>query len=165
MVNMNLKSLVVVILRLYALYLTFAGLRNLIVTDSIMMLTWVGSLIVPGILLWLFANLLAKLITRKLPEDISLGALDITDCYTITLLIAGLYCVLANSFNLLHWVYYIFKMAASASNDSWKSATNFRYILTSLVPFICGIMLILNAKKWAAKLMKLHNKKELVNGK
>ncbi|MCF6176149.1 MAG: hypothetical protein L3J71_10320 [Victivallaceae bacterium] len=160
---MNLKSLVVVILRLYALYLIFFGLRNLIVTDSIMMLIWFSSLVVPGMLLWLFATLLAKLITRKLPQDISLGSLDTADCYTVTLLMFGLYCVTANLSNLLYWGYYIFKMAASVSNDSWKSGTNFRYILSNLVPFIFGIMLIFNAKAWSSKLMKFHNRSELVN--
>ena len=164
---MNLHSLVVVVLRILVLkflvdtVITF--LPQLIMSGqtfgsspfaepiSFVYILFIAALITGAIMIWSIAPSLARRITAGLPADLSFGALSPVDCYSITFLGVGLWLVATHFAPLLNWSHYIFRLAATdapAGADSFNEVNGYD-ISASVLPFIIGIVLFLNGRKWA----------------
>lgn len=169
---MNLQSLVVVILRLLSLnfllqvsyqmapqLLRYTELSQQVRGDefqSLLLLPWllVVGLILSAIFLWVFASSIARLVTRGLPPELSFGTLSLIDCYSIVFIGLGVYYI-ANHFpQVLNWTHYLLRMAASYPGDTWKEKVRWYDVSQAVIPFIIGIVLFVNGRKWAFALAR-----------
>lgn len=175
---MNLQSLVVVILRLMALdfllrvavqltpqMLSFLRLserspQGESLVQAALPVLVLGALVVSAVLLWTLAPRIARLVTRRLPQDISFGAMSLVDCYSIAFIGVGLLYIASGLPQVLNWGHYVLKMAASMSGDSWKEQVNFYYVSQAFLPFIVGILLFINGRSWAVALARRQEKTE-----
>lgn len=112
------------------------------------------GLIGGGILLWVFAQSLARLVTRGLPAELSFGPLSLADCYSLVFIGVGIYYLAGHFSPILNWTHYLIKMAATHSDDSWKQEIKWYDVSNAAVPFVMGIILFVNGRKWAVALAK-----------
>jgi hypothetical protein len=169
---MNLQSLVVVVLRLMALdfllqvvvqstpqIIRFAERYQHSPLDnspSLWVLPWllVIGLIVSAVLLWVLALPIARLVTRGVSQDISFGALSLVDCYSIAFMGVGLFYIASRLPQVLNWMHYLLKTAASSSGDSWKEGVGWYDGSQVFISFIVGVVLFVNGRRWAAALAR-----------
>ncbi|HEX7862624.1 MAG TPA: hypothetical protein VF773_19980 [Verrucomicrobiae bacterium] len=169
---MSLRSLVVVSLRIIALkfllniFLTVVpqlvllehSTQSMPLTNpfSITFIVVLAALITGACMLWSLALPLAQRITRGLPPDISFGALARVDCYTIAFLAIGLWLTAVHFPHVLNWSHYLFRLAATGPTPGEEaiSQVNKYEIFSSVLPFIIGILLFLNGRKWSHKLAR-----------
>ena len=169
---MNLQSLVVFVLRLMALdfllrvavqltpqilqFLRLYPRSPLDDSPSFVALPWLvlGGLIVSAVLLWVLALPIARLVTRRVPQDLSFGAMSLVDCYSIAFMGVGLFYIASHLPQVLNWTYYLFKAAASTPGNSWKEGLSGYDISQAFIPFIVGVVLFVNGRRWAVALAR-----------
>jgi hypothetical protein len=167
---MNLQTLIVVILRLMSLnfllqvaigsaprILHFIEIYQHAPSDdlrSLLVLPWlvVVGLIISAILLWVFALPIARLVTRGVPHDLSFGALSLVDCYSIAFVSVGLFYIASHLAQVLNWTHYLFKAAASKPGNTWKEGFSWYEVSQAFIPFIVGVVLFVNGRRWAVTL-------------
>lgn len=167
---MNLQSLIVVVLRLMALdfllrvavqltpqILQFFRLYEQSPLDgsrSSMVLPWfmLVGLIVAAVLLWFLALSIARFVTRGVSHDLSFGAMSLVDCYSIAFMAVGLFYISSHLPQVLNWGHYLFKAAASRAGDSWKEGVEWYQVSQAFIPFIVGVVLFVNGRRWAVAL-------------
>ena len=168
---MNIKSIVVIILRMYSLNFLFIGVVRTVsflavIGDSsfcpkvFISYMAIAVLFLVGISFWVFAHSFANLITSKLPENIEIGTFDLTNSYTIAFLLLGLFFAVSKCPGVLYWTGHIFQLIASRLDYSWKKDVSFYRVLADVIPFVLGLMMIFNARCWAKKLEKYHERAE-----
>ncbi len=173
---MNIKSLIVVVLRLMALnfliqvavQLTPQVLQYLRLYersplhDSPSVLPWLvlGALVVSAVLLWVLALPIARLVTRQVTQELSFGAMSLVDCYSIAFIGVGLFYIASHLPQVLNWSHYLFKAAATSSGDSWKEGIQGYDVSQAFIPFIVGIVLFVNGRSWAVALVRRQEKAE-----
>lgn len=177
---MNLQSLVVVVLRLMALdfllqvavqltpsLLSLLSLRHGALGESPAdaVLPWLIliGLVLCAVVLWVFALPLAGLVTRRVPQEVSLGTLTLADCYSVAFIGVGLLYIASGLPQILNWGHYLFKMAASTSGDSWKAQVNFYQVSQAFIPFIAGALLFIKGRAWAVALASRQREAESPN--
>ena len=170
---MNLQSLVVVALRLITLnfLLSVAVLSAPPILQSLKfykhppypseLLPFTACMVIVGlfvcaILLWIFALPIARLVTRRIPQDIAFGAMSLVDCYSIAFIGVGLYYIVGYLPKALNQTYYLFKWAASDSGSWWMRQVDASIISQTFIPFIAGILLFVFGRKWALMLARKH---------
>ena len=167
---MNLQSLIVVVLRLMALdfllrvavqltpqMLLYFGLYPHSPLDSApSVLPWLvlAGLIAAAVILWFLALPIARLVTRGVSHDLSFGAMSLVDCYSIAFMAVGLLYFSSNLPQVLNWMHYLLKMAASSSGDSWKEQVRWYDISQTVMTFIVGVVLFVNGRRWAVALAR-----------
>jgi hypothetical protein len=171
---MNLQSLVVVVLRLMALDFLLRVVAQLTpqvlqylrwyqrspLENSAGVLPWfvLGGLVASGVLLWLLALPIARLVTRRVPQEVCLGALTLADCYSVAFIGVGLLYTANGLPQVLSWGHYLFKTAASTSGGSWKEQVNFYQVWQAFIPFVVGVLLFVKGRAWAVALASRHGK-------
>jgi hypothetical protein len=176
---MNLRSLVVVVLRLMALefllqvvvqltpkvlqYLSLYQASQVGNQPSVLPWLVLAGLVISALLLWFMALPIARLVTRPLPQEISLGALTLADCYSVAFIGVGLLYIANGLPQVLNWGHYLFKAAASTSGDSWKEQVNFYQVSQAFIPFILGALLFFKGRPWAVALASRQTKAESPN--
>ena len=166
---MNLQSLVVVALRLFALNFLLeiivmsipAVILQLNAPSSsnsslVLLLFYPGGMFVLPVLLWFLSQSIARLVTRRLPQDISFGAMPLADCYSIAFIGVGLYYIAGYLARVLKLTFHLFKGAAACSGTWWVREVNGATIAQAFIPFIAGILLIVFGRKWAVMLARKH---------
>jgi hypothetical protein len=168
---MNLQSLVVVLLCLVSLNLflqvanqiallieKFISYRHHEGTGSLLVLMWgvALALIVGAILVWVFAIPIARLVTRGLPGELSLGSLSLSDCYSVMFIALGLYMIATHIAPALNWAHYLLRIAISRPDKSWQQEVQWYDVSGTVIPFIVGIILFVNGRKWAVALAQRH---------
>jgi len=165
---MNLQSLVVVLLRLISLnfllqvlyqitpLLAFEYSRNFNRQDLLpyvlLPLLVIVGLIVGAALVWIFTMPIARFVTRGLPLELSFGALSLSDCYSIIFIGLGLYYAATYFPSVLNWTYYLLRTAMSDTGTSWQQGVKGYDVSQAFLPFIVGIILFVNGRKWAVAL-------------
>ena len=96
-----------------------------------------------AVLLWVLALPIARLVTRRLPQEISLGALTLADCYSVAFIGVGLFCLASGLPQALTWRHFLLKAAASTSGDSWKEQITYE---ATGVFIRCGLGVLLFVK-------------------
>jgi hypothetical protein len=175
---MNLQSLVVVFLRLMSLnFLLYTALqlppylisflrsvRNAPAGESsadatIVWLMLIG--LIPGVvLLWVLAVPIARLVTRRMPQEVSLGTLTLADCYSIAFIGVGLLNISRGLPQILTWGAYLFKLAASVPDDSWKQQVNWSEVARPFILLVAGVVLFIKGRGWAVAPACRHGKPE-----
>ena len=167
---MNLQSLVVVVLRLMALdfllrvavQLTPQLLQFLIYersalddSRSFIVLPWLvlGGLIAAAVLLWFLALPIARFVTRGVAHDLSFGVMSLVDCYSIAFMALGLFYISSHLPHVLNWAHYFLKMAASGARDSEQAVRGYD-VSQAVIPFILGVFLFVNGRRWAVALAR-----------
>ncbi len=167
---MNLQSLVVVVLRLITLkFMLETIVMSVPVTLQLLRLheptpfdlpmdVWLifGVLLAWSILLWIFALPVARLITSRLPQDISFGAMTLADWYSIAFIGVGLYYIAGYLASVLKLTCHLFKEVATCSGYSWMGCVDASSISQTFIPFIAGILLFVFGRKWAVMLAQKH---------
>src|SRR6266481_3300638 len=169
---MDLQTLIVVILRLMSLnfllqvavqlapqILRFTEMYQRAPLDdsrSLLVLPWllVIGLIISAVLLWVFALPIARFVTRGVSHDLSFGALSLVDCYSIAFIGVGLFYIASHLPRVLNWTHYLFKAAASKTGDSWKEGVQWYDVSQAFIPFIVGVVLFTNGRRWAVALAR-----------
>jgi hypothetical protein len=168
---MNLQSLIVVVLRLMALnflvqvavqvtpqILQFLRLYELSSREgsralALPLLVLLG-LALAAVLLWFLAIPIARLVTRGISQDLSFGAMSLVDCYSIAFMGIGLFYLSSHLPQVLNWAHYLFKAAASTPGDAWKEEVPWYDVWRAFIPFIVGLVLFVNGRKWAVALSR-----------
>jgi hypothetical protein len=169
---MNLQSLVVVLLRLVSLNFLlqtfyqlipsltrfFAVYRNLAPDESrsllILPITLMVGFAVGAVLLWLFAIPIARLITRGLAPEVSLGTLTLMECYSLLFIGIGLFYAVAHFAPVLNWTHYILRLSTSHQLTNWREDVKWYDVSDAIVPFIVGLILFVSGRKWALALVR-----------
>jgi len=174
---MNLQSLVVVVLRLMALdfllrvavqltpqmmlYLGFYQRSPLDSGPSILPWLVLAALIVSAVLLWFLALPIAHFVTRGVSHDLSFGAMSLADCYSIAFMAVGLFYISNGLPQVLNWGHYLFKAAATSAGTSWKEGVNWYEVSQAFLPFIFGVILFANGRRWAVVLARRQAESDL----
>jgi len=167
---MNLQSLVVVVLRLMALdflmrvavqltphmLLSLGLYPHSPVDGGPSVLPWLvlAAMIISAVLLWSLALPIARFVTRGVAHDLSFGAMSLVDCYSIAFMAVGLFYISGNLPQVLNWTHYLFKMAVASS--SWKEEVKWYDVSQAFIPFIVGVVLFVNGRRWAVALSRRH---------
>ncbi len=167
---MNFQSLVVVVLRLMALdfllrvavqltpsvliYLRLSERSPLDNSPSVLPWLVLAVLIVCAVLLWFLALPIARLVTRGVSHDLSFGAMSLVDCYSIAFMAVGLFYISSHLPQVLNWSHYLFKAAATKAGDSWKEGVQWYDVTQAFVPFVIGVVLFVNGRRWAVALAR-----------
>ncbi|HXT10475.1 MAG TPA: hypothetical protein VN873_02855 [Candidatus Angelobacter sp.] len=170
---MNIQSLVAVILRLLALdFLYWSILSMLELAEKIysyekesalagmgawIVVPWlvIVLLVVAEVLLWIFAPAIARLVSRGVPQDISLGALTLADCYSVAFIGVGLMCIANRLPQAITWAHYLLRSAASNSTDVFIWGQLRWYdIVQVAIGLTIGIVLFVNGRKWSVSLAR-----------
>ena len=114
--------------------------------------------------LWLLAMPIARLITRGISGDLSIGWVALADWYTLAFIGIGLYYLIGYAAGALGWAYYIFKSASAHHADdgtalgSQMHSPNFYDAWQVVVTFLLGGFLFLNGRKFAVAVARKHQK-------
>ena len=170
---MNLQRLVVVVLRLMALdfllrvavqltpqMLQFLRLYERSTFDdprSLLILPWLvlAGTIFAAVLIWRFALPIARFVTRGIPHDLSFGKMSLIDCYSVAFMGIGLFYIASHLPTVLNWAHYFLKTAASNSQDTGEGVSGY-VVSEAFIPFIVGVVLFVNGRRWAAALARRH---------
>jgi hypothetical protein len=164
---MNLQSIVVVLLRLMALHLVLLVIQmipmwlvlwpELLVQNSderwlyFWLLVFVMViLLASAVLLWVRALPLARLVTRPVSLEVSLGSLSLADCYSIAFIGLGLYQMVANLAGVLTFLHLMY--TATNSVADWMEPDKLSHIFNAILPFMIGLVLFIKGRRWAVKL-------------
>lgn len=166
---MPLKSIVVVVLRLFAIYTLLQAIHLAVMEAgalaqiSVFRRNYYGyipaaGLLVFAVLEWLVAPAVAKLVTRRHDTNVSLGTLSRTDLYSFTFVFLGLYFILSSIAPAFIWLHY--SLTISAVGSSEESQRSFYALATPLINLIAGFMALLAAPRWSRMLLNLGRKRE-----
>jgi len=114
----------------------------------------VGVLFVFFVFLWMLSLPLSRLVTRKIPKDVSLGALSIVDCYSVGFVMAGLFYAVGNMPDVVYVTFDIFRMIVSTPWDGWKHQIDWYPMARAMIPFAAGVALVLKGPSLARHLAK-----------
>jgi hypothetical protein len=118
------------------------------------------GLIVGAILIWVFAQSIARLVTRGVSHDLSFGSLSLVDCYSVAFIGIGLFYIASHFPQVLNWAHYLFTSAASSAGDSWKEGVRGCDLSQAFIPFILGIVLFVKGRSRALALARSQEKSE-----
>lgn len=151
---MIIQTFTVVILRLLAINLGLLSIRYL--ASAVTMLKdyqaawmWLGAAViclVSGVVVWLVAPWVAKLVCRKLPESAAPINASLRDLYSAVFVLLGMYLVATTFGPSLSWLYY------AATHPSGDQGVNFYEFFNSASQLIIGVVLVGSAGKFARKL-------------
>ena len=113
-----------------------------------------AGLIAAAVILWFLALPIARFVTRGVSHDLSFGAMSLADCYSIAFMAVGLYYISSNLPLVLNWTHYLFKMAATSAGSSWKEDVKWYDVSQAFIPFIVGVVLFVNGRRWAVALAR-----------
>ena len=169
---MNIQSLVVIVLRLMALdfllrvalqltpqMLSFFHLYQSSSADIPhsfvpLPLLLLGAMFATAVLLWFLALPIARFVTRRVSQDLSVGALSLADCYSIAFIGVGLFYISSHLPQVLNWTHFLFKMAASSPGSDWKEQVPWYDVSRAFITFVTGVVLFVNGRRWAVTLAR-----------
>lgn len=177
--RMNLQSMIVVILRLMALnFFLQAAVRlspQLLRLSQItreeqfariapylfVPVTLVIGLIMGGILIWVFALPIARLVTCGVSRDLSFGSLSLVDCYSVAFIGIGLFYIVGH-FPLVLNAAHLFLKTAASGGDTGVGPIGYN-MTQAFIPFIVGAFLFVKGRSWAVALARSQEQSETAN--
>jgi hypothetical protein len=155
---MKLHNVIIVVLRLVlieaALKACIQVPLQLLAKDprpATLLMTFVAMTVALALLgvLWVVSGKIARLVMRKVPEEISFGQMSLLDCYTIAFVGIGLYFLALNVSPILNWGVYLLKLASASPGATWTDQVNFYTVADFGISFVVGLVLFLNGRRWA----------------
>ena len=128
-----------------------AGIYQRPADDAPVSIAWalVGALFLGGILLWLLALPIARLVARGVPGDISFDNLTLADCYSFAFAGLGLVYIVSRSAGVWNWTMYFLRWLFHHQYVPWDDPGRGYQITNTFIPFIAGILLVVTRKKLA----------------
>jgi hypothetical protein len=164
---MSTRSLVLIAIRLYALYwlfVNFSGLATLIpmylAMDSEIQSKEIWSLLAAPLItmilslaLWFCAVPLSKAVTRGQNSELSIAMLSREDLYRFAFVFLGIYFVLSSISTVVHAAYQFIAFDLTLPDtDQHRGKDLVPFAAASLTMFV-GFACVLGASKWSRKLM------------
>ena len=178
---MPLKTLIVIALRLYAIYWFAEGFSTLLIYLP-MLLTlmsnasavsakgmqglYLGILIPPSTLafaalLWFLSSRLSSLVTKGHDTQLAFTALTKEDLYLFAFVFLGLFFCLSSIFSIMETGYQFFALGFPQPDNNPQKWHYLWPVLGHVFTMIAGFVCVLGARKWTNKLIRLENKREL----
>jgi hypothetical protein len=171
---MPLKTLVVIALRLYAIYWLIQGLSELITLLPMWTLvrsqiggiaeTYVyvfpSSMLVISIVLWALSAKLSAQVTKGHDTQLVFTSLTREDLYRFAFVFLGLFFVLSSLFSLIQTGYQFFAFDVTRPDSNPHKGEFLWPFLGHGFTLIAGFSCMLGARKWTNKLIRLENKHE-----
>jgi hypothetical protein len=161
---MPLGSIVVIVLRLFALYWLFGALplfasatmTSLGREHQLSILLAPYALAVPLVVfatgLWILARAIARLVSRGVDTTVSIGGLTRADLYSFALVFLGLYFILSSFGDVVNWIHYF---ATVSHNDPAHNphVENLYQLTRPCLTLVAGLVSLLGAPHWTKKLV------------
>lgn len=114
-----------------------------------------AALAAGSLIIWFLAGTIARLVTRGIPSEISLGSLNLVDCYSVAFMGVGLFYIVGYLSPFLIWSHYLLH-AAATGGDKWKEGIDWYACSQSIIPVFVGVLLLAYGRTWAVKLARRH---------
>jgi len=168
---MPLKSLVVIALRLYAIYWLVSGLSSMLVylpfmleaPSRIGMHSPTASFIfIPPtmLILWFLASWLSSAITKGHDTQLTFAALTREDLYRFAFIFLGLFFALSSILSVVETAHQFVAFDVPQPDNNPEKGQYFWPFLGHVLTLIAGFACVFGARKWTAKLIRLENKHE-----
>ncbi len=168
---MPLKSLVVIALRLYALYWSVSSLTALLFLEfgAYKSRTWLDLLVISSVptllllvamVLWLAASRISSLVTRGHDVQVGVGQLTKSDIYCLAFIWTGLYFALSSIAATIQTGYYFFAFDFALPADNNQKGQYLWPFLGHAFTLIAGLACVFGAKVWTHKIIRMENKSE-----
>ena len=169
---MPLSSIVVIILRLFALYGLFWALP-LFASAAMTPLGHERSLSIvlapyaPAVLLvifatglWILARAIGRLVSRGVDASVSIGGISRADLYSFAFVFLGLYFILSSLGDVVNWIHYF---ATVSHNDPAHNppVENFYQLTRPCLTIVAGFVSLLGAPHWTKKLVSRDQKTQV----
>lgn len=127
--------------------------------NSVAAIPWVVLAAMVGLaaLIWFLSVPIARFVTKGVPKQLALGGMTVVDCYSIVFIGVGLFYIVSHLPYALTWIHYLFKLAVSHFGDAWKEQVRWYEIANAFIPFIFGVALFVNGRRWAVVLSEKHS--------
>jgi hypothetical protein len=109
----------------------------------------VGALFLGGVLLWLLALPVARLVARGVPGDISFDNLTLADCYSLAFAALGAVYIVKNLPGAWNWTMYFLSRLFHHQYTPWEDPGRGYQVMNIFIPFLAGILLVVTRKKLA----------------
>ena len=113
-----------------------------------------AGLLAFAVILWFLAFPIARLVTRGVPKDLSLGALTLADCYSVAFIGVGLLYIAGSLPRFLVSAHFLLKMANPTSDSSWHEEFRWSDFSTIILSLIFGLALFVYGRRWALSLAR-----------
>jgi hypothetical protein len=161
---MPLSSIVVIVLRLFALYWLFDALplfASAAMTPlghehqlSRLLAPYAPPvlLVIFAIGLWIFARTIARLVSRGVDTSVSICGLSRADLYSFAFVFLGLYFILSSFGDVVNWIHYF---ATVSHNDPARNprVENLYQLTRPCLTLAAGLVSLLGARQWTKKLV------------
>jgi hypothetical protein len=159
---MPLSSIVVIVLRLFALNWLFNAVPLLLSAAATPLpherhLFAVLMPYAPAVLflifaagLWILAPALARLVSRGVDTSVSIGSLSRSDLYSFAFVFLGLFFMLSSFADAINWIHYL----GTVSRQDPTRDPHYLYQLTRpCLTFVAGLISLFGARRWTKKLV------------
>jgi hypothetical protein len=160
---MPLSSIVVVVLRIFALYglfwaLPLFGSAAITPVGRDQSLSVVLAPYAPALLLvifatgiWILARAIGRLVSRGVDTSVNIGGLTRADLYSSAFVFLGLYFILSSFADLINWIHYFVTLFQKDPAHNPRSE-HFYQLTRSFLTFGAGFVSLLGAPHWTKKL-------------
>jgi hypothetical protein len=168
--TMPLHSLVIIVIRLFAISWFVQGLATLVSYLSLGVggggRFWNIQLLVPASLLllavwgWILAPNLGRGVTRGCEGSLSISGLTLEDLYTFAFVFLGLYYFLGSIAPVINWLHY-FSMVNEFHNPTLEEKRSVYQLSGPLITMVVGLGAIMLARRVAKPIAAFHQVREL----
>lgn len=160
---MPVSSIAQIFIRLYALKIlvgalaSFGGMLTMIDNPAYdgwnLFLGFLPNLIVitSGVVLWMIAPWLSRLLTSKGNGELTLAGLTPEDLFTAVLLALGVFFIMDSFSNVVGWVHY-FAINRSEGGFHMDDEPSYYDLTERVLTLIAGIALAMTCRTWARRL-------------
>ena len=161
---MPLSSIVVIVLRLFALNwlataiplflsaATSGSPRDQQLLSRLLPYAPAVLVLILAVAVWLLARPVARLVSRGVDGSVSVGGLSRADLYSFAFVFLGLLFVLSSFADVINWVHYF----ATVSREGPRSDPRVQNLYQLTRPFVTlalGLVSLLGARRWTKKLI------------
>jgi hypothetical protein len=162
---MPLSSIVVIVIRLFALNWLLTSVSLLLSTSQnpsaygLMPYVPGVALLVVVAVLWILARAIARVVSRGIDANVSIGNLSRFDLYSFAFVFLGLFFILSSFADVINWVHYF---TVSGEDPRRDPRVHSLYQLTRpCLTLALGLVSLLGAPRWTKKLIARDQKTDV----
>jgi hypothetical protein len=167
---MPLSSIVVIVIRLFALNWLFTAVPLLLSAAatplpherrlSVVLTPYApgGLLLIFAAGLWILTPAIARLVSRGVDTSVSIGSLSRSDLYSFAFVFLGLFFILSSFADVINWIHYF---ATGSHSTPDPRAQNFYQLTRPCLTFVAGVVSLVGAPRWTKKLVAHDQKSEV----
>jgi hypothetical protein len=161
---MPLNSIVVIVIRLFALNWLFSALPLLVSAAttplpherhlSIVLMPYAPAvlLLIFAAGLWILTPAIARFVSRGVDTTVNIGGLSRSDLYNFAFVFLGLFFMLSSFADAINWIHYF---ATVSHQDPTRDprVQNLYQLTRPCMTFVAGLISLLGAPRWTKKLV------------